>query len=91
MARHNDRPGILRKCRADIASQGAVAQSFGNFAIGQRCTRRNGARDIIDAPVEVRHIVTVDAHASQVSWLAADQPDNILDRVAIRCLGGGVS
>ena len=52
MARHDDRERILPERLRDIAGQLPVAQALGDFAVGQRRARRNGARDVVDAAVE---------------------------------------
>ena len=55
MTRHNDRKRILSQRLTDVACKLNAAQAFGDIAIGESRSRRNSARDLVDAAVEIRY------------------------------------
>ena len=44
--------GRILPCLRDIAGQVAVTEALGDFPVGQRAARGNGARNIVDAAIE---------------------------------------
>src|SRR6266436_8285715 len=60
MARHDDRERISAERLPDGACRTGRAEPRGEVAIGQRFTRRNGARHLVDPTVERRYVVHVE-------------------------------
>src|SRR5580704_17207362 len=79
MTRDNDRDGILRKCLRYIARQTAIAEPRGNFTVGDRLPRSNGASNVVDTAIEVRHAVEVERHGAQVFRLTIQQSNDVGD------------
>jgi hypothetical protein len=80
VARHDERKRIAPERLPDIARQAALAQLNGNLAVGAGRAARNGARDRVDATVEVRHAVQVERDRGEIGLLAAQQRDDAVDR-----------
>lgn len=79
MAGHDDRAGILRQGLRDVAGQIAVAETLGDFAVGKRRAGGDAADDLVNASMELRHRIEIDPHMIQISALAAEQRNNIVD------------
>jgi hypothetical protein len=52
VTRHKDRERILSKRLGDVARQIAVAEAFRDLAVGQRVAGRNGAGNVVNAPMK---------------------------------------
>jgi hypothetical protein len=55
MTRYDDRERILPERLGNVARQMAIAQPLGDLAVGPGATGRDGARDVLNAAIELWH------------------------------------
>ena len=71
VARHDDRERIAAERLADLLRDALVAESNGNLAIGERRTRRDGARHLVDAAVERWDSLHIEPDGGEIGRVAA--------------------
>ncbi len=79
MARHDDRKRIASQCLSDRARRAAIPELRCDFSIGQRRTRRNPARHLVNPLVERRHAGHVEHDVQKIAWLATQQRNHVVD------------
>ena len=79
MARHHDGARIAAERLPDIAREFDAAELFGDIAIGQRSAGRDGARDLVDVAVKLRHVGHIQLYVAEVDRLAVQQFDHAVD------------
>jgi hypothetical protein len=94
MAGHDDHKRIAgNRLRHRISGAGR-AGTGGDLAIIAGFAARNGAREVVNTPMESRYVIHVERDVGKVAGLAAQQPDDAFDcdfdvrwRVEFRRLG----
>src|SRR5262249_35704111 len=79
MARHAEREWGSPERLPDVARQGAFAEPRRDLPVRERGARRNVARDLIDAAIELRHAIHVERGGGKVARLPAQQRDDAVD------------
>src|SRR5262245_58360996 len=79
MARHDERVWVSPERLPDVARQGAFAEPRRDLPVRERGARRNVARDLIDAAIELRHAIHVERGGGKVARLPAQQRDDAVD------------
>src|SRR5580698_6025061 len=79
MTGNHDRTGIAAERLADVARQLDTAEPLGDIAVGQGLARRNGAGDVVDAAVELRHAVEIERDIPEIIAFARKQLDDAID------------
>src|SRR6266851_6246420 len=80
VAGHHDRAGIAPERLADVTRQFDAAEPFGDIAVSERLAWRDGARDVVDAAVELGARVEIEHDIGEVVRLAGKQFDDPVDR-----------
>lgn len=81
VARDDNRIGVFAERPADGAHRAPVADRRGDLAIGERLSRRDPPRHVIDALVERRDVVGIERNAGQIVIRAFEQVDDRRDRL----------
>src|SRR5450631_129988 len=79
MAGHNDRTRVAPECLADIARQLDAAEPLGDIAVSERLARRDAARDVVDAAVELANAVEIENDVGEVIRPAREQLHDPID------------
>jgi len=94
MTRHNDRKRILSQRLTDVGCKLNAAQAFGDIAIGESRSRRNSARDLVDAAVEIRYARRIENDIGKICRFTIHQRGDGVDgltnlRRRLRLFGAG--
>src|SRR5262249_6604835 len=79
MARHDDGERVSSERLPDVARETAFAEPRRDLPVRERRTRRNAARDLVDAAIEFRHAVHVERRGGKIARLPAQQRDDAVD------------
>src|SRR6266702_3732258 len=80
VAGHHDRAGIVPERLADVTRQFDAAEPFGDIAVSERLAWRDGARDVVDAAVELGDPIEIEHDTGEVVRLAGKQFNDPVDR-----------
>src|SRR5262249_60648934 len=73
MARHDERERVSPERLSDVAREAAFAEPRRDLPVRERGTRRNAARDLVDAAIELSHPIHVERGGAKIARLPAQQ------------------
>ena len=79
MARHDDRERVSPERLTHGAGRAGRAEPSRDLAVGERRTRRNGARDLVDAAVERGQALHVEPNAGEIARVPAEERDDSVE------------
>src|SRR6516165_8455350 len=80
MARHDNREWVLPEGLTHRPSGTTLVKPRGDVTVGKRLTRRDAARDLVDAAMEERNILYIEFDGREIDRLSLQQGDNMIDR-----------
>src|SRR5262245_26855396 len=79
MARHDNREGVAAKRLTDRTRSAPHTQPRRDVSVRDGRSRRNGARDFVDAAVKRRYVIHVERDLREITCLAAEQRRDAID------------
>src|SRR6516162_2439536 len=79
MARHDDRERVSSERLPDVARQPPFAEPRRDLPVRERRARRNAARDLVDAAIELRQAIHVERGGGKIARLSTEQRDDAVD------------
>src|SRR5262245_52542318 len=79
MARHDERERVSPERLSDVAREATLAELRRDLPVRARGTRRNAARDLVDAAIELSHPIHVERGGGKIARLPAQQRDDAVD------------
>src|SRR5215470_15079197 len=79
MARHDDWERVASERLPDVARQPTFAEPHRDLAVRERRARRNAARDLVDAAIELRQAIHVERGGGKIACFPAQQRDDAVD------------
>src|SRR5215475_10274378 len=79
MARHDERERVSPERLPDVAREAAFAEPRRDLPVRARGTRRDAARDLVDAAIELSHPIQVERRGGKIARLPPQQRDDAVD------------
>jgi hypothetical protein len=79
MTRHDDRERVASQGLPDLARRSRIAEPRRYLAIGERFARRDGARQLVNTSIELRHATHIEGNLRKIGCFAAQECDNAVD------------
>src|SRR5206468_12723698 len=80
MAWHDDRERVSPERLTHGSGRAGRTEPSRDLAVGERRTRRNGARDLVDAAMERGQALHVEPNAGEIARLPAEERDDSVER-----------